>query len=286
MSRVNIVNPKIIVSMNDHDDEWHGHSLHIVDGVIHWIGPTKQLPEADRTFDASGKVLLPGLVNTHHHLYQNLTRAVTGAQDALLFDWLKRLYPIWGRMRSEHIWASTQIGLGELALSGCTTSSDHLYIYPNDCHLSDSIEAAKALGVRFHATRGAMSIGESDGGLPPDALVEDEAAILRDCQDVVGAHHDSKAGAMVRVALAPCSPFSVSRELMRDAALLARELGVGLHTHLAENQEDIDYSEFKFGCRPGEYAESLGWIGADVWHAHCVKLNELRSICSPPAAPA
>ena len=273
MPTLNILNPRLIVTMNDAADELAGQSLHIVDGKVAQIAPAEQLPPADNSVNAAGKILLPGLVNTHHHLYQNLTRAVTGAQDALLFDWLKRLYPIWGRMRSDHIRVSTQIGLGELALSGCTTSSDHLYIYPNDCHLSDSIQAAQALGVRFHPTRGAMSIGESQGGLPPDALVEDESTILRDCQDVVGQFNDPSEGSMVRVGLAPCSPFSVSRELMRDAALLARELGVGLHTHLAENDEDIAYSQSQFGCRPGEYAESLGWVGADVWHAHCVKLD-------------
>lgn len=273
MQTLNILNPSIIVTMNDANEELTGQSLHIVDGKIQLIAPADQLPKAQVSVNAAGKVLLPGLVNTHHHLYQNLTRAVTGAQDALLFDWLKRLYPIWGRMRAEHIRVSTQIGLGELALSGCTTSSDHLYIYPNDCHLSDSIEAAKALGVRFHPTRGAMSIGESNGGLPPDALVESEDQILKDSQDVVAQYNDPNEGAMVRVGLAPCSPFSVSRELMRDAAVLARELGVGLHTHLAENDEDIAYSESQFGCRPGEYAESLGWVGADVWHAHCVKLD-------------
>ena len=273
MSTVNILNPKIIVTMNDAGDELVGMSLHIKDGVITQIAPADQLPPSDQQWDARGKVLLPGLVNTHHHLYQNLTRAVTGAQDALLFGWLQRLYPIWGRMRSEHIRVSTQIGLGELALSGCTTSSDHLYIYPNDCHLSDSIEAALQIGVRFHPTRGAMSIGESDGGLPPDALVESEDAILKDSQDVVTQYNDPSTGSMTRVGLAPCSPFSVSRELMRDAAVLARELGAGLHTHLAENDEDIAYSQAQFGCRPGEYAESLGWVGADVWHAHCVKLD-------------
>ncbi|WP_420550269.1 8-oxoguanine deaminase [Litorivicinus lipolyticus] len=268
-----IDNLHTLVTMNDDGDELHDVSLYLRGAQIAAIGPRAGMPDADRVIDGRGKIAIPGLVNTHHHLYQNLTRAVPGAQDALLFDWLKTLYPIWGRMRSEHIWVSTQIGLGELALSGCTTSSDHLYIYPNDCHLGDSIEAALALGVRFHPTRGAMSIGESDGGLPPDALVENEDDILRDCQDMVARYHDPSALSMTRVGLAPCSPFSVSRELMRDAALLARELGVGLHTHLAENNEDIDYSLEKFGVRPGTYAEELGWIGADVWHAHCVKLD-------------
>ncbi|MDS0926386.1 8-oxoguanine deaminase, partial [Rhodobacter capsulatus] len=222
---------------------------------------------------ARGCVVTPGLINTHHHLYQTLTRAVPGGQDALLFGWLKTLYPIWARMGPEEIFTSAQIGLAELALSGCTLSSDHLYLFPNGARLDDTIAAAAELGLRFHPTRGAMSIGESAGGLPPDALVEREEAILADCIRVIDTHHDPRPGAMLRVGVAPCSPFSVSRELMRDAALLARDKGVMLHTHLAENDEDIAYSLHKFGCRPGQYAEDLGWTGADVWHAHCVKLS-------------
>jgi cytosine/adenosine deaminase-related metal-dependent hydrolase len=176
-------------------------------------------------------------------------------------------------MGPEEIFVSAQTGLAELALSGCTLSSDHLYLFPNGARLDDTIAAAQEVGLRFHPTRGAMSIGESDGGLPPDALVEREAAILSDCIRVIDAHHDPRDGAMCRVGVAPCSPFSVSRDLMRDAALLARDKGVMLHTHLAENAEDVAYSEEKFGCRPGQYAEELGWTGEDVWHAHCVKLD-------------
>ena len=197
-----------------------------------------------------------------------------GGQDALLFGWLRTLYPIWARYTPQDFHISTQLGLAELALSGCTMSSDHLYLYPNGATLDDTIHAAKDVGIRFHATRGAMSIGESDGGLPPDSVVEDEAAILNDCIRVVDTFHDANPNAMVRIGLAPCSPFSVSRELMRDAALLARDKGVMLHTHLAENDEDIAYSLSQFGCRPGQYAEDLGWTGPDVWHAHCVKLDE------------
>jgi cytosine/adenosine deaminase-related metal-dependent hydrolase len=215
----------------------------------------------------------PGLVNTHHHLYQTLTRAVPGGQDALLFGWLKTLYPIWARFGPEEMFTSAQVGLAELALSGCTLTSDHLYLYPNGARLEDTIHAAAEVGLRFHPTRGAMSIGESAGGLPPDSLVEAEPAILNDMIRVVDAFHDPRPGAMVRVGLAPCSPFSVSRGLMRDAALLARDKGVMLHTHLAENDEDIAYSLAQFGCRPGQYAEDLGWTGDDVWHAHCVKLD-------------
>ena len=212
-------------------------------------------------------------MNTHHHLYQTLTRAVPGGQDALLFGWLKTLYPIWARFGPEEMWVSAMVGLAELALSGCTTSSDHLYLYPNGVRLDDTIEAAHEVGLRFHPTRGSMSIGESAGGLPPDSLVEAEAAILDDTIRVIDAFHDPSEGAMLRVGVAPCSPFSVSRELMRDAALLARDKGVMLHTHLAENDEDIAYSEAQFGMRPGQYAEELGWTGPDVWHAHCVKLD-------------
>ncbi len=244
------------------------------DGVITAVGRAADLPNtADEVIDAKGCVVIPGLVNTHHHLYQNLTRAVPAGVDAALFGWLTALYPIWARMGPDHIRISTKIGLAELALSGATCVADHLYMFPNGARLDDEIEAALATGVRLHATRGAMSIGESDGGLPPDALVEHESAILDDCIRVIDEHHDPDPGAMIRVGVAPCSPFSVSRELMRDAALLARDKGVMMHTHLAENDEDIAYSLEKFGCRPGQYAEELGWTGADVWHAHCVKLD-------------
>ena len=218
-------------------------------------------------------MVTPGLVNTHHHLYQSLTRAVPGAQNALLFGWLKTLYPIWGRFGPEEMFVSAQVGLAELALSGCTMTSDHLYLYPNGARLDDTIAAAQEVGLRFHPTRGAMSIGERAGGLPPDALVETEAVILKDMIRVVDAHHDPREGSMLRVGLAPCSPFSVSRDLMRETAVLARDKRVMLHTHLAENDEDIAYSLANFGCRPGQYAEDLGWTGADVWHAHCVKLD-------------
>ena len=244
----------------------------ISDGVIQDVGHGL-LSDGAEILDANRLLVTPGLINTHHHLFQTLTRAVPGAQDALLFGWLKTLYSIWSRFTPDDMVLSAKLGLAELALSGCTTSSDHLYLFPNGSRLDDTIEAAQAVGVRFHPTRGAMSIGESSGGLPPDSLVEGERAILEDCIRVVDAFHDPSPGSMVRVGLAPCSPFSVSRELMRDAAILAREKGVRLHTHLAENEEDIAYSLERFGCRPGQYAEDLGWTGDDVWHAHCVKLD-------------
>ncbi len=253
-------------------DELADADILIDGGVISAVGQNLSAEGADVT-DLSGCLLAPGLINTHHHLFQTLTRAVPGGQDALLFGWLKTLYPIWARFGPDEMRLSARIGLAELALSGCTTSSDHLYLFPNGSRLDDTIEAAAVVGLRFHPTRGAMSIGESAGGLPPDSLVEDERAILEDCIRLVDRFHDPSPGAMVRVGIAPCSPFSVSRELMRDAALLARDKGVRLHTHLAENDEDIAYSLETFGCRPGQYAEDLGWTGEDVWHAHCVKLD-------------
>ncbi|WP_322866881.1 8-oxoguanine deaminase [Aquicoccus sp. G2-2] len=271
MPELLIRNADTLVTMNDAREELCGADILIRDGVIVAVG--QKLKSAGEVQEAHGCVVTPGLVNTHHHLYQSMTRAVPGGQDALLFGWLQTLYPIWAKMGPEEMFVSAQAGLAELALSGCTLSSDHLYLFPNGARLDDTIAAAQEVGLRFHPTRGAMSIGESDGGLPPDALVEREADILNDCIRVIDAHHDADEGAMCRVGVAPCSPFSVSRELMRDAAILARDKGVMLHTHLAENAEDIAYSEEKFGCRPGQYAEELGWTGEDVWHAHCVKLD-------------
>ena len=271
MTETLIRGAEVVVTMDGARREIAGGDVLIRNGVIAAVGPG--LTTKGRVVEARGCVVTPGLVNTHHHLYQTLTRAVPGGQDALLFGWLRTLYPIWARFGPEEMFVSAQVGLAELALSGCTMTSDHLYLYPNGARLDDTIAAAAEVGLRFQPTRGAMSIGESNGGLPPDSLVEREAAILEDCIRVVDAFHDPRPGAMVRVGLAPCSPFSVSRDLMREAALLARDKGVMLHTHLAENDEDIAYSLAQFGCRPGQYAEDLGWTGADVWHAHCVKLD-------------
>ena len=228
----------------------------------------------EKVIDAAGCLVTPGLVNTHHHLFQSLTKAVPGGQNALLFGWLKTLYPIWSCFGPEEIRISTILGLSELALSGCTMSSDHLYLVPNGATLDDTIFAAHEVGLRFHPTRGSMSIGESQGGLPPDSLVEKERDLINDCIRLIDKFNDTSPASMIRVGLAPCSPFSVTRELMRDTAVLARDKKVTLHTHLAENQEDIAYSLEKFGCRPGQYAEELGWTGKDVWHAHCVKLDK------------
>lgn len=271
MTELLIRNADCLLTMDETRRELVSADVLLRDGVVVAVG--QNLTTEGEVIEASGCVVTPGLVNTHNHLYQSLTRAVPGGQDALLFGWLKTLYPIWARFTPDHMYVSAQVGLAELALSGCTLSSDHLYMYPNGSRLEDTIHAAAEIGMRFQPTRGAMSIGESDGGLPPDALVEREAAILEDCIRVIDGFHDPSASSMCRVGIAPCSPFSVSRDLMRDAALLARDKGVMLHTHLAENEEDIAYSLAQFGCRPGQYAQDLGWVGPDVWHAHCVKLD-------------
>lgn len=270
-----IRNATVLVTMDDACREIRSCGLFARDGVIEAVGPSETLPAtADEVFDLRNHIVIPGLVNTHHHLYQNLTRVVPAGQDQSLFGWLKALYPIWARMGPEHIRVSALVGLAELALSGCTTASDHLYMFPNGARLDDEIEAAREIGLRFTATRGSMSIGESAGGLPPDSVVEKPDAILKDCERVVAAFHDPSPHSMLRIALAPCSPFSVSRELMRDTAAMARRLKVGLHTHLAENAEDIAYSLEKFGMRPGQYAEEAGWTGEHVWHAHCCALDD------------
>jgi cytosine/adenosine deaminase-related metal-dependent hydrolase len=274
MGTLLIRHARVLATMDDARREIADGAVFVRDGVIEAVGTSAELPPtADEVIDARDQVVLPGLVNTHHHMFQTLTRALRPAQDAELFGWLQSLYPVWSRLTPEMVRVSTQLAMAELLLSGCTTSSDHLYLYPNGCRLDDSVEAATTIGMRFHAARGAMSVGRSQGGLPPDEVVEDEAAILRDTQRLIERWHDPARFAMQRIVVAPCSPFSVSRELMRDAALLAREHGVSLHTHLAENDDDITYTREKFGCTPAEYAEALGWVGPDVWHAHCVKLD-------------
>ena len=274
MSTLLIRNARCIVTMNGDAAELNDASILVRDGLIEVIGAATELPQqADEVIDARHHLVTPGLVNTHHHMYQSLTRAIPQVQDAELFGWLRGLYPIWAGLTPEMISVSTQVAMAELLLSGCTTSSDHLYIYPNGVRLDDSIEAARAIGMRFLATRGSMSVGASQGGLPPDEVVEREDFILKDTQRLIETWHDTAHGAMVQIGVAPCSPFSVSRDLMRESALLARRHGVRLHTHLAENDHDIAYSRAKFNCTPAEYAQELGWLGADVWHAHCVKLD-------------
>jgi cytosine/adenosine deaminase-related metal-dependent hydrolase len=268
-------NADVLVTMDGERREIRGGGLFAEGNRITAVGPSSALPAtADTVLDLAGHVVVPGLVNTHHHMYQSLTRAVPSAQDAELFGWLEALYPIWARLTPEMLRVSTLTAMAELILSGCTTSSDHLYLFPNGCRLEDSIESAAEIGMRFHAARGSMSVGRSLGGLPPDSLVEEESGILADTQRVIEEHHDKARFAMLRIAVAPCSPFSVSRDLMRESAGLARSFGVSLHTHLAENDNDVAYSREKFGMTPAQYAEELGWVGPDVWHAHCVKLDD------------
>jgi 8-oxoguanine deaminase len=277
MSTLLIKNIHTLVTMDAARSELRNAALFIRDHVIEQVGLTSELPcDADEVLDLQGRhVVMPGMINTHHHFYQSLTRVVPAAQNCDLFAWLKALYPIWSRLEAQDIYLSTQLCAAELILSGCTTASDHLYLFPNDVTLDDEIDAVRQMGLRFHASRGSMSVGESLGGLPPDSLVESELHILRDSQRVIEAFHDPSRHAMTRIVLAPCSPFSVSQELMRDSAALARSYdGVRLHTHLAENRSDVEYSLAKFGLTPGDYAESLGWLGHDVWHAHCVQLSD------------
>lgn len=266
---------EVLVTMDEKRREIRDGGLFARDGFLEQVGPTNELPiAADEVLDLRGHVVLPGLVNTHHHLYQTLTRAVPAAQNANLFGWLKTLYPIWANLTPAAVRLSTLVGLAELALSGCTTASDHLYIFPNGCRLDDEIEAAQKIGLRFHASRGSMSLGESKGGLPPDRVVEDEAFILKDTQRLIEQYHDPKPGALLRIVVAPCSPFSVSPDLMRESAALARAYGVRLHTHLAETLDEEVFCTQTFGARPVAYAEQLGWLGEDVWHAHAVHVND------------
>jgi len=274
LSTLLVKDATLLVTMDAQRREIAGGGVFARDGIIEAVGPADSLPAtADTVISARDQIVLPGLVNTHHHMFQTLTRALPAAQDQELFGWLQALYPVWARITPEMLQVSTQLAMAELLLSGCTTSSDHLYLYPGACRLDDTLHAATEMGLRFHAARGSMSVGQSQGGLPPDALVEGEAAILEDTQRVIESFHDPARFAMQRIVVAPCSPFSVSRELMRDAALLAREHQVHLHTHLAENDDDIRYTRETFNCTPAEYAEQLGWLGPDVWHAHCVKLD-------------
>jgi cytosine/adenosine deaminase-related metal-dependent hydrolase len=252
-----------------------GGGLFARDGRVEQVGPSASLPAtADEVLDLAGHAVFPGLVNTHHHLYQTLTRAVPAAQNANLFNWLVTLYPIWARLSPEAIYISTLTGAAELMLSGCTTVFDHLYIYPNGARLDDQIRAAQEIGVRFHASRGSMSLGESQGGLPPDRVVEDEAFILRDTERLIDTYHDPRPGAMLRLVVAPCSPFSVTAGLMRASAELARAKGVRLHTHLAETLDEEAFCLEKFQLRPVALMETLDWVGADVWYAHSVHVNQ------------
>lgn len=272
MGTVLLKNASLLATFDDERQEIDDGALFIRDHLIEQVGASEHLPaQADEVFDMSGHLVMPGLVNTHHHMFQSLTRVM--AQDAELFTWLKTLYPIWRQLTPEMIHVSSLTAMAELILSGCTTSSDHLYLYPNGCRLDDSIQAAARIGMRFHACRGSMSLGESQGGLPPDALVEKEADILADTQRLIETYHDADPYAMLRIAVAPCSPFTVSSDLMRESAALARAYAVRLHTHLAENANDLAYSQARYDKTPAEYVAHLGWVGEDVWHAHCVQLD-------------
>jgi 8-oxoguanine deaminase len=276
MSKTMLVkNADVVVTMDAARREIRNGGVFVADHRIVAVGPTAELPQAaDEVLDLRGHIVIPGLINTHHHMFQTLTRALPAAQNAELFDWLTALFPVWQRLTPEMIKISTKTAMAELILSGCTTSVDHLYLYPNGCRLDDEIEAAREIGMRFHASRGAMSVGVSKGGLPPDGLIEDEGAIVKDMLRVIDAYNDAGRFAMLRIVVAPCSPFTVSRDLMREAAEIARSRDVGMHSHLAENDRDVAYSLERFNMTPAEYAEDVGWVGRDVWHAHCVKLDD------------
>jgi 8-oxoguanine deaminase len=269
-----LVKNAYILTMDDHQREISDGGLFIRNGLIEKVGPTASLPTtADDVLDLNGHIVLPGLVNTHHHFYQTLTRAVTAAQDANLFNWLTTLYPIWARIQPDDIFTSAQTALAELALSGCTTASDHLYLFPNGSKLDDEIAAAQEIGLRIQASRGSMSLGASQGGLPPDSVVDSEDLILKDSQRVIEQYHDAKPGAFVQIVLAPCSPFSVTSDLMKQSAKLAREYGVHLHTHLAETEDEEQFCLQRFGHRPVGYMQEVNWVGDDVWFAHAVYVN-------------
>jgi len=275
MSTLLVKHAQVLATMDGERREITDGGLYAVDGFIQQVGKTADLPAtADEILDLTGHVVLPGFVNTHHHFFQTLTRAVPGVQDAGLFDWLRTLYPIWARMTAEHIETSTKVALAELALSGCTTAFDHLYLFPNDSRLDDEIEAAKDVGLRLHASRGSMSLGQGKGGLPPDSVVEDEDVILADTQRLIERYHDLEPGSMTQIVVAPCSPFSVTSKLMRESAALARAMGARLHTHLAETMDEESFCVETYGRRPLELAEDLDWAGNDVWFAHGVFIDD------------
>ena len=271
-----------LVTLDGERRRYDGGAILLRDHVIAAVGPTERvaaLPEAavaERVISGRDLLVLPGLVNTHHHLYQTLTRALPEAQDAQLFQWLRTLYPLWGELTDEAVYVSTLVGLAELMLSGCTTTTDHLYLYPNDATLDASIRAAREVGMRFQPCRGSMSLGRSQGGLPPDHVVQDRDTILADTERLIARYHDPAPYAMCRIAVAPCSPFSVTEELMRESAALARRHGALLHTHLAETLDEEAFCLERFGRRPLAYAEALDWTGPDVWYAHGVHFNDVE----------
>lgn len=269
-------NAGVVATMDETYRELKNASIFIRGNRIESVGAAAELPStADTVIDLAGHVVIPGLINTHHHMFQSLTRVLPAAQDAELFDWLTALFPVWSRLTPEMARAATRTAIAELMLSGCTTAMDQAYLYVNGIQLEDSIQAASEMGIRFHAGRGAISLGKSKGGLPPDALVEaDENAILNDMQRVIEKHNDGAPDAMIRVVVAPSSPFTVTRELMVETGKLARAYGVGMHTHTAENRKDVDFCREVYNMTPAEYAQEVGWVGDNTWHAHCVKLDD------------
>jgi cytosine/adenosine deaminase-related metal-dependent hydrolase len=262
--------------MDDAGTEMRDASIAIVDGWITEVSESTPASVFDEVVDCRGLLAVPGLVNTHHHLYQTLTRGFPAGEGRTLFDWLRLLYPIWAGLDEDMIYCSTRTGLAELALSGCTTAADHLYLYPDgsDGFFDAQVEAARSIGLRFHPARGSMDLGENDGGLPPQSVVQSREAIVRDCVRIVDRYHDPSPGSMLQVALAPCSPFSATPELMKETAELARDSGVRLHTHIAETTDEEEYSRQHFGLPPVALLESLGWLGPDVWLAHCVHVHD------------
>ena len=275
MSTLLARNAEVLVTMDDQRREIEGGGLFARDGLIEQVGTTDELPDdADEVLDLSGQIVLPGMVNTHHHLDQTLTRNLPQAQNINLFPWLKAHYEIWAQRTPEASRLSTLVGLAELAASGCTTVFDHAYVFQNGCRVDDQIAAAKEIGVRFHVSRGSMSLGESKGGLPPDSCVEEEDEILEDSVRVIQTYHDSSIGSMTQLVLAPCSPFSVTADLMRESAKLAREYGVRLHTHLCETSDEERYTLETHRLRPVAWMETLDWLGDDVWFAHAIHVND------------
>jgi len=287
MSTLLVKNADVLVTMNDARHEIKNGAVLVENNQVLWVGPTPELEPwlarnrselardgIDQIINASGCVVMPGLVNCHHHLYQTLTRTIGTGSGMILFDWLKFLYPIWAEMTPEAVYVSAKIGLSELILSGCTTVADHLYLYPNGSKIDDEIRAAQEIGVRFHPTRGSMSLGESQGGLPPDRVCDTEPDIIKDCIRAIETFHNPNPLSMLRIGVAPCSPFSVTSNLMRESAELARQYPlVNLHTHLAETKDEDRFCVEMFGKRPLDYAESVNWAGEDVWFAHMVHPN-------------
>ena len=275
MDSLLVNNADIVITMDSGRPKIYGGGLFVRDHVIEQLGTNDELPTvADQVIDATGMAILPGLVNTHHHFFQSLFRALPGTQDHGLFDWLERLFPIYGELTAEAFRLGSLTAMAEMILSGCTTSSDHHYLYTNDSTLDVQVMAAKEIGLRFHATRGAMSLGKSHGGLPPDNLVQGEDEILDDCYRLIDSYHDPNPFSMIRIGIAPCTPFSVTKNLMRESAKLARSSkNVGLHTHVAETLDEESYCLSKFNQRPAKYMEEVEWVGPDVWWAHSIFVN-------------